>query len=62
MDLYIIIFIVVTVLVLAALTVFFFFISWLDKKIDKKDRLGDSAFRKRVKKKPSEERDWTKKI
>lgn len=49
---YIIVLTLVLVLVLLALGGFFYFISWMDRKIDKKDRLGQSSI---LKKKEQEE-------
>ncbi len=46
MEFYTILFIGITVMVLLALTGFFFFVLWLDKKIDKKDRLGRTLYNK----------------
>ncbi len=40
MSLYTIVFILVTVLILVGLSFFGMFIGWLDRKIDKMDRLG----------------------
>lgn len=49
MDLYTIIFILVTFLILAGLALFGMFISWLDKKIDRMDRLGGPKKKKEEK-------------
>ncbi|MFH1195720.1 MAG: hypothetical protein V1720_08390 [bacterium] len=49
---YTLIFLGVAVLVLLALGGFFYFLSWMDRKIDSKDRLGSSSI---VKKKKTEE-------
>jgi len=49
MSLYTIVFILVTILILGALGLFFYFLSWLDRKIEEKDRIGASAYKKKKK-------------
>ena len=51
MDLYIIIFILFIIVMLGIIMGALFFIIWVDKKIDKKERLGQSAYRPKPKKK-----------
>lgn len=51
MSLYTAVFILVTFLVLAGLALFFMFINWLSKKIDKADRLGQQVSGKKKKSK-----------
>jgi hypothetical protein len=54
MSLYWLVLLLVVVLVLAALGGFFYFVNWMDRKIDKKDRLGNSSI---VNKNKKEEKD-----
>ena len=52
MDLYTIVFILFIILMLGIICGVLFFIMWIDKKIDMKNRMGYSAYLK--KKKPDE--------
>lgn len=49
MSLYTIILIIFFFLMVAIIGGVMMAVMWLDKKIDKRDRLGDSAYRKKVK-------------
>lgn len=50
MDLYTIIFILFIILVLGIIMGALFFIMWLDKKIDTRERMGQSAYKPKPKK------------
>jgi hypothetical protein len=50
MDLYTIIFILFIILVLGIIMGALFFIIWLDKKIDTRERMGQSAYKPKTKK------------
>lgn len=51
MDLYTIIFILFIILMLGIVMGFLFFIMWIDKKIDTRNRMGQSAYKPKPKKK-----------
>ena len=50
MDLYIIIFILFIIVMLGIIMGALFFIMWIDKKIDKRERMGQSAYKPKPKK------------
>ena len=56
MDLYTIIFILFIILVLGIIMGALFFIMWLDKKIDTRERMGQSAYKPKQKN-PDEEKE-----
>ena len=56
MDLYTIIFILFVILVLGIIIGALFFIMWLDKKIDKRERMGQSAYKPKPKKENQKDR------
>jgi hypothetical protein len=47
MNLYTLLLIGVTFLVLLGIAGFFFLLNWFDKRIDKKNRMGQSAYKKK---------------
>ncbi len=53
MDLYIIIFILFVIVMLGIIMGALFFVMWIDKKIDKRERMGQSAYRPKPNKKDS---------
>ena len=55
MDLYTIIFILFIILVLGIIMGALFFIMWLDKKIDTRERMGQSAYKPKLKKEDQKE-------
>ena len=51
MDLYTLIFILFIILMLGIIIGVLFFVMWIDKKIDKRERMGQSAYKPKPKKK-----------